>query len=120
MLEWYRCKGEVWCDLFKVDLNHSSIRNTNGVYVIWYGSGANRKVLRVGQGNIYSEILKLQNEIIFKAFAAHGVMVSWVEVPPLKRAGVLIYLINTLNPAILGDAAPRAIPIKENLPWDEM
>jgi hypothetical protein len=47
-------------------------------------------------------------------------MVSWVEVPPLKRAGVLIYLINTLNPAILGDAAPRAIPIKENLPWDEM
>jgi len=119
MLEWYKCKGDVWCDLFKVDLNHPSIKNTAGVFIVWYGKGDQRKVLRVGQGNIYQELIKLQNDLTFKAFASHGVMVSWASVPPLKRPGVLMFLINSLSPALLGDAPPRAIPIKENLPWEE-
>ncbi len=119
MLQWYKCKGDIWCDLFKVDLDHPSIRNTNGVYIIWYGKDDSRKVLRIGMGNIFTEISKLQKDLTYKAFSAHGVNVTWADVPIMKRAGVATYLINTLSPAILGDALPRAIPIKENLPWED-
>ncbi len=119
MLLWYKCKGDIWCDLFKVDLDHPSIRNTTGIYIVWYEQGSSRKVLRVGMGNIFTEINKLQKDLTYKAFAAHGVSVTWADAPIMKRAGVATYFINTLSPAILGDAIPRSIPIKENLPWDD-
>jgi len=119
MLEWYRCKGGGWCELERLDLDHPAVRTSRGVYILWIDDDNNRKIIRVGYGKIYDEILKLQNELVIKAFASHGLKISWADVSPVRMPGILVYLIDTLNPMILGEKPPRAIPIKENLPWDE-
>ncbi|HPD34146.1 MAG TPA: hypothetical protein PKV40_07375 [Candidatus Kapabacteria bacterium] len=119
MLEWYRCTGGKWCELEKLNVEHPAVRNTNGIYILWIDEDNHRKIIRIGQGNIYQEIIKLKNELVIKAFETHGLKITWAEVPLIRRPGVLIYFINTLNPMMLGGKPPRAIPIKENLPWEE-
>ena len=116
-LKWFKCKGQVWCDLFKLDLSHEFIKKSEGVYVIWIGE-LPRKVLRVGGGKIARELGKLRNEITIKAFASHGVKVTWADVSALQRYGVLVYLNEELVPSMQKEF-PSGIPIKVNLPWDE-
>ncbi len=114
---WYRCKGGVWCEFQKLDINHEYLKNLEGVYVIWTGM-KDRKVLRVGSGNIRAQLLALKKDIAIQAFSHLGLYVTWAEVGSIRRAGVETYLFNNLKPSFMS-YTPSAIPIKIVYPWDE-
>lgn len=114
--EWYRCKGGVWCNLFKLDLNHKYLEDMWGVFIIWTGEEEAR-VLKVGAGDIQKELITIKRDIAIKAFSNHGLYVSWAEVSSLKRNGIQAYLFNKLNP-IMQDRVSKTIPISINLPWE--
>lgn len=115
-LEWFKCKGNVWCELKKIDLNHKYLSGIKGVYVIWYGE-KNRTVLRVGSGNIQTSLIGNRNDIAVMAFASKKVFVSWAEVSMLSRSNVHAYLAQKLNPKFKDDY-PDKSPTEVNLPWD--
>ncbi|MGE5479738.1 MAG: hypothetical protein ACM3U1_04830 [Chloroflexota bacterium] len=117
MLQWFKCKGQVWCDLFKLDLEHEYLQGFSGIYVLWVGDAPSRRVLRVGSGNIQKELQAVKKELAMQAFKHLGIRVSWAEISNIKRPGVELYFVQALNPAIITEL-PRAIPVKENLPWE--
>lgn len=117
--DWYRCHGHVWCELFKVDLNHKYLRESSGVFVIWTGSDDNPSVLKVGCGPIPKRLSEIKKELAIQAFKHLGLFVSWTEMSSIKQKGVELYLINELTPK-MQDEVPKAIPVKINLPWDEV
>jgi hypothetical protein len=115
LLEWYKCRGGVWCELNKIDLDHKYIRKLEGVYVIWSGR-QERKILRVGSGNIRSELTNNKKDLSILAFFHLGVYVSWAEVDS-KENNIVTYLTTKLGPTI-EVKLPNAQPISVNLPWD--
>lgn len=114
-LQWYKCKGGVWCDLFQLDLEHEYLQGIEGVYVIWSGID-NKSTLKIGSGMIAQKLMKETQDLAVQAFSHLGVYVSWAEVSSFKRDGYMVYLFNELNPK-LPVQVPTAIPFKINLPW---
>lgn len=114
---WYRCKGDIWCELFKLDLDHEVLRKAEGVFILWTGQ-KDRKILKVGSGLVRSHLLSAKSDLAIQAFANIGVFVSWIDVGMLKRGGVEAYLLNTLKPLIVS-ATPKSIAIKIKLPWED-
>ncbi len=117
-LEWFKCKGNQWCNLFKLDLNHEFLKDSEGVFVIWTGAGKNTKFLSVGYGNISAQLKTNKAELAIQAFQHIGVYVSWAEAPVNKHQGIALFLNRTLDPAIMG-SLPKAMAIKVNMPWEE-
>jgi hypothetical protein len=113
--DWFKCKGDVWCDLFKINLNHDTLQMT-GVFIIWIESGNSRKVLRVGKGDIADELTKCKNDIVMQAFMHKGLKVSFTPVIESQCKSVEVYLYRTLSPTVNG-SIPSGLPIKINLPW---
>jgi hypothetical protein len=118
-LEWFKCKGNQWCNLFKLDLNHEYLQGSEGVFVIWTGAGNNTKFLSVGYGNIGAHLKSNKAELAIQAFQHIGVYVSWAEAPESKQPGISLFLTKALNPAIIS-SVPKAMAIKVNLPWEEV
>lgn len=114
--DWFKCKGSVWCDLFKIDLNHPTLTQMYGVFIIWSGEDNTRKVLRVGEGKISNVLNNARKDIVIQAFMHHGVKVTFTPVPESQGKSVEVYLYKTLAPSING-GVPTGIPIKINLPW---
>ncbi len=117
-VRWFRCRGNVWCDLFKLDLSNDYVKTIDGVYVIWTGD-LPKKVLRIGSGNITRELSAIKREISFKAFQHHGLKVSWAEISALQRNGTLVYLYSELMPTMQKEI-PKGMPFHVNLPWDNV
>jgi hypothetical protein len=115
-VEWYKCQGGIWCELNKVDTEHSILSNVTGVYVIWSGT-KERVIIKVGYGKISDELEINKSDFAVQAFASKGLYVSWAEVPLLKRKGVSSYLILTLNPKFV-DIEVKSSEVPVNLPWD--
>lgn len=118
ILEWNKCKGDIWCDLFKLDLEHEYIVGVHGVYVLWHGDSGNYTPLKVGYGEINNELFVDRKDLAIQAFSHLGVKVSWAEVQGMKRKGVYAWLKNKLNPKIITDLQAGS-PIECNLPWDD-
>lgn len=116
---WFKCKGSVWCELFKVDLNHKYLADSEGVFVIWTGNTDSPKVLMVGSGSIPQKLNEIKKDIAIQAFKFHGLFVSWAEVSVLSQKGIELFLINQLKPKMQNEV-PKAIPIKINMPWDKV
>lgn len=117
-VRWLKCKGNVWCDLFKLDLSNEYVKQLEGIYVVWTGD-LPKKVLRVGSGYISRELFKIRNELSFQAFKHLGLNVSWAQLSALQRKGALVYLYEELLPSMQKDI-PSGIPFKINLPWDPL
>lgn len=115
--DWYKCKGGVWCELFKVDLHHKYLEDSDGVFIIWTGDVKNPSILKVGSGSIPKKLSAIKKELAIQAFKHLGLYVAWTEVSSIKQKGIELYLINELNPK-MQDSIPKAIPIKINLPWE--
>ncbi len=114
---WYKCQGDVWCELNKVDLTTKEMKSLTGVYVIWSGkSASNRLVLRVGSGNIVEELARHKRDLAMMAFFHLGVYVTWAEIPALKRRNVQFYLTTALRPKF-EDKVPDLNPVQVNTPW---
>jgi hypothetical protein len=116
-LYWYKCKGGIWCELQKLDLTHKHLQDMKGVYVMWVEKGANKSVIKVGNGSIATELEKSKRELAIMAFFSHGLKVSWAEVSSLKMKNIHRYLVNKLEPKIT-ENTPDSTPVECNLPWE--
>lgn len=115
-IDWYKCQGDIWCELYKLDLNHKYLSGLAGVFIIWSGK-TERTVLRVGYGDIAKELQKYSKDITIHAFQHHGVYATWAEVSMMKRKNVCSFLSKKLAPKF-NDNVPDASPQEVELPWD--
>jgi hypothetical protein len=98
-LDWHKCIGDIWCNLYRIDANHKNLSGFSGIYIIWSGKfEGERNVLLTGYGDIKKIILQYKEDIAVKAFEHLGVFISWADVPYSNRKQVVNFLINTLNP----------------------
>lgn len=113
-LNWQKCKGDVWCGLLTVDLQHSHFDNREGVYIIWHG-GQNPRTVRVGQGDIRDRLGAHRRDDAVLAYKEHGLYATWADVPKASQDGVERYLAEQLTPMV-GQIFPEAEAIQVNLP----
>lgn len=114
-VSWVKCKGSVWCDLFKLEVNHKNLADLDGVYIIWTGTDTKR-VLRVGCGDIQNEFIRLRKDLSMQAFQHLGASVTWCVEDKAKHHNIMAYIISKYNPSIIENHKP-AKPIEVNLPW---
>ncbi len=114
-VEWYKCQGDIWCDLNKVDADHKYLKGVDGIMIIW--SSKDRNVLKVDIGKISNLIKENKADIAIQAFAHLGLFVTWTDdVPMLKKNQVYSYLVTELKPKFLDEPAKKS-PLAINLPW---
>lgn len=111
-LNWVKCKGRVWCDLEK--LNLESIGNISGVYCIWHG-GTNSRWVRIGQGDINQRLSSHKTDRDILAYSKFGLFVTWAQVEKYQRDGIEAYLASECNP-LVGERFPDQTPTPVNLP----
>jgi hypothetical protein len=114
-VSWNRCFGNVWCNLYYVNLDHPHFEGRSGVDVIWHG-GPSPATVYIGSGPIRDRIAEHRVDPRIRRFASLGLYVTWADVPPESAARVVFYLVQELSPIVL-DPGPFAFPIKVNLPW---
>ena len=114
-LNWTKCRGEVWCKLNNVNLDHAHFNYCHGVYLIWHG-GRNPAVVYVGQGDIKARIQDHRSDQEIQRFEPHGLYVTWADVPDSSRDGVESFLAKRWTPKV-GTDHPSAVPIEVNSPW---
>jgi len=117
-VKWNKCKGGIWCELFKLNIDHEYFAALEGVFILWYEKKGEILTLNVGSGNIVRELKKLKTDLAVKAFAEHGLYVTWAEIASTQQNGVLVYLSRNLMPKFQSPL-PKALPIKIPLPWDD-
>ena len=118
-VQWEKCKRGTWCKLLELDLKHGHFKNMEGVYVIWRGD-ENQTALRTGQGLIRESLAREQNDKDLLAYTErHDLYVTWAEVNPRFRDGVLRYISEALKPE-LENVYPNVPPVRVNLPWYEI
>lgn len=113
-VQWNKCKGDMWCELNRVNLQHEHFTGMCGVYVIWYG-GKSPKYVRVGKGNINERLATHRKDLDIQAYASQTLFVTWASVTAMNHEGVEAYLADKLNP-LVSERFPNAEPIPINLP----
>lgn len=114
-VDWYKCQGNVWCELNKIDAEHKYIKGLDGIIIIW--SGEDKNVLKVAKGNVSSEIKKNKEDIAVQAFSHLGLFVTWTDdVSMFNKSNVYSFLINKLKPKFVEDE-PKKSGEEVNLPW---
>ena len=120
-VQWGRCfsepvlrNHEVWCGLFRVDVDDRMFDTLEGVYIIWSG-GSSPGYVRVGQGLIREGIVVDRLNPAVLAFQADDLFVTWAAVPAEVRDGVAQYLVHRLQPRA-GDLRRDVAPIPINMP----
>jgi len=114
-LYWNKCKGDVWCKLNTVNLDHRHFNNMNGVYIIWHG-GQDAATVRVGQGFIRDRIADHRDDQQVQQYTNLTLYVTWAAVENQYQDGVERYLADRLDPKV-GVRHPNVQPISVNLPW---
>ena len=114
-LNWTRCKGDVWCKLNSVNLDHEHFDDMHGVYIIWHG-GTNPAVVYLGQGNIKERLAAHRIDPKIQKYEYLGLYVTWATVHEYYCDGVESHLAGTLRP-IVGLNHPQVTPIAVNSPW---
>ncbi len=114
---WYKCKGNIWCELNKIDYKHKNLNGISGAYVLWYDMQT-RVIIKVGYGIISEEIEKDINDLAIQAFAKYKPKITWCELFDDEIAPAINYLIMKLNPKIKPNTIPNGKPEEINLPWD--
>ena len=116
-VEWYKCAGNVWCELNKLDLSHRYVKNIKGVYIIWYEM-QEIVVVRTGFGYIGDELEESRSGLEVQAFAKYKLKVSWTDIPKNSWQGVFNYLTEKLKPKLASDEVDNTTPVEINLPWE--
>jgi hypothetical protein len=114
-VDWYKCQGNIWCELNKIDADHKYLKGVDGIMIIW--SGKERSILKVSKGKISMLIKQNKTDIAIQAFAHLGVYVTWTDdVPMLKKNNVYSFLVGKLKPKFVDEEATKS-PVEVNLPW---
>jgi hypothetical protein len=114
-VSWNKCKGDNWCGLNTVNLDHSHFDGMEGVYIIWHG-GDSPATVRVGKGVIRDRLAAHRQDPEVQSYDHLNLLATWASVSANYRDGVEAYLANTLNP-LVGERFPNVSPITVNLPW---
>jgi len=114
---WNKCQGNVWADLFAVELGHAHFNGLEGVYVIWHG-GAQPGHVRVGCGFIRDGIASCRKDPAVLAFKDYQLYVTWAKIDLGFRDGAVRFLAKTLMPKAQG-SLPDVPPFQVSLPSEE-
>ena len=114
-LTWIKCKGDVWCKLNSVDLDHEHFDNRHGVYIIWHG-GTKPAVVYVGQGDIKRCLSEHRKDREIQQYESLGLYATWATVTKDHCNGVKAYLADKWLPKV-GTNPPQDPPIEVNSPW---
>ena len=114
-LDWYQCKGGVWCELNKLDISHPYLKGLKGVFVIWYEVGT-KTVVQIGSGDIQKGLIQARDSLAIQAFAKYRLFATWAELPSSKVDAVHGYLSRILKPTIsASNVSSKSIEV--DLPW---
>lgn len=115
-LQWVVCDDGHWCPLLRLNLN-SVGEPSEGVYIIWWASGEDSDVVRVGQGVFRERFPDHRRDQKILEYQTFGPLyVTWAYVEKRYRDGVERFLYDWLKPEV-GERAPDADPIQVSLPW---
>jgi hypothetical protein len=111
-LAWVKDPANEWLSFETLQLSRIG---ADGVYVLWYG-GPRPGTIRVGKGDIASQLKLHRNDPKILAYSGLGLFVSWAEIPFLLQDGIERYLAEQLSPLIAAKCADvRQIVV--NFPW---
>lgn len=113
-LIWAKRGRDSWCRLLELDFR---LIDTYGVYVIWDG-GLPSRVLRVGHGDIASELRACCADRRLTAHLKDGpLFVTWAAAPAADAAGIHRYLEESLRPLIADSFAAGVSAIAVRAPF---
>ena len=113
-LHWYRCEGNTWYPLEKLDLDAVE---DEGVYIIWYGEDPKRNCVYVGQGDVADRLGNhLTNPKVLQYKDCGTLYVTWAAVQAEQRGGIERFLAYLLSPRV-GKQYPDDSLIQVMLPW---
>lgn len=101
-------------DFLRLDLNSAYFNGREGVYVIWYASPSEARVIRVGQGNIGERLKEHISNWQITQFSKSGQLkVTWALVPKIMQDGIEAFLFDYYRP-LVGERTPSVNPVKVN------
>ncbi len=111
---WNRCEGDVWGELFAVNLNDPHFDNLEGVYMVWLG-GNKPAAICAGSGLIREKLAERREQPEIQALREKSLLVTWAKVDRPSREGVERWLLDNLRPKI-ANRVPESLPVEVNLP----
>ena len=111
---WNRCDGDVWGELYAVNLNDPHFDNLEGVYMVWLG-GNKPAAICAGSGLIREKIAERRKAPELQALREKSLLVTWAKVDEGSRMGVERWLLENLRPKI-ANQIPDVLPQEVNLP----
>ncbi|MDD5302626.1 MAG: ATPase, T2SS/T4P/T4SS family, partial [Elusimicrobia bacterium] len=111
---WNRCEGDVWGELYAVNLNDPHFDNLEGVYMVWLG-GNKPAAICAGSGLIREKLAERRAEPDLLALREKSLLVTWAKVDAVANKGVERWLLENLRPKV-ANRIPDSLPIEVNLP----
>ncbi len=111
---WNRCEGDVWGELYAVNLNDPHFDNLEGVYMVWLG-GSKPAAICAGSGLIREKLAERRAAPELLALREQSLLVTWAKVDSIGRKGVERWMLEHLKPKV-PSRIPDALPIEVNLP----
>ncbi len=96
-----------WFDFLRLDLDAPYFKDKRGVFLIWYASPSQAKVIKIGSGNLAEQLKNLRVNPVILDYSKNGTLkVSWIAVngalQPEQMNGVEAYLSRIYTP-LLGE-----------------
>lgn len=111
---WNRCEGDVWGELYAINLNDPHFNNLHGVYMVWLG-GSKPAAICAGSGPISEMLAERRTQPELLALREQSLLVTWAKVDPIASKGVERWLLENLRPKI-PNRIPDSLPVEVNLP----
>ena len=111
---WNRCEGDVWGELYAINLNHPHFDGLEGVYMVWLG-GNKPAAICAGSGLIREKLAERCAQPELQALRDKSLLVTWAKVESVACKGVERWLLENLRPKI-PNRIPDSLPIEVNLP----
>jgi len=111
---WNRCDGDVWGELYAVNLNDPHFDNLEGVYMVWLG-GNKPAAICAGSGLIREKLAERRAAPELMALRDKSLLVTWAKVDAIASKGVERWLLENLRPKV-ANRIPDSLPVEVNLP----
>ncbi len=111
---WNRCEGDIWGELYAVNLNDPHFDNLEGVYMVWLG-GNKPAAICAGSGLIREKLAARRSSPELMGMREKSLLVTWAKVDAIANKGVERWLLENLRPK-LANRIPDSLPVEVNLP----
>lgn len=111
---WNRCDGDVWGELYAVNLDDPHFDKLEGVYMVWLG-GNKPAAICAGSGLIREKLAERRATPELMALRDKSLLVTWAKVDAIACKGVERWLLENLRPKV-PNRIPDSLPVEVNLP----